>query len=142
MSARAALPCALALALGLGAAPALAQLPDEPPAAPAEPAELPAKPLEAPAEDASEEQKQAYWEARAKQARERVAAARERVAASEAAYQDMRQRHHEAGPAKEKLTSERDAASAELESAIRYLEEELPEEARRAGALPGWVRGE
>jgi hypothetical protein len=122
------------------AAPPAAQDPDAPAksAAPQAPAELP---LKAPGPDASEEEQRAYWEARADDARARVANAQDRVAAAEESYQDLRQRKNERGDTKAKITSERDAAAAELEAALRYLEEELPEEARRAGALPGWIRG-
>ena len=33
-----------------------------------------------------------------------------------------------------------DASHRELEEARTYLEQTLPEEARQAGALPGWLR--
>ena len=61
---------------------------------------------------------------------------------AEEAYQDMRQRKNERGATKEAITTERDAAQAELEAALKYLEVELPEEARQGDALPGWLRGE
>lgn len=93
-----------------------------------------------PAADAPEAEREAYWRARAQEARDRVAAARERVAASDEDYARMRHRLNERGEPRAEITNARTSAHAELEAALRYLESELPEEARRAGALPGWLR--
>lgn len=40
----------------------------------------------------------------------------------------------------EKVDSDLERCNQDLEQARRYLDEGLPEEARRAGALPGWLR--
>ncbi len=87
-----------------------------------------------------EAEQEAYWRARADEARQRVAMARERVAEAEESYGKMRHRNRQRGEPRAIVSDERAAAHAELEAALKYLEEELPEEARRAGALPGWLR--
>jgi len=127
---------ALALLGALATAPGAAVAQDPAPAAP-DPAELASE--SPPSPDAPEEEQRAYWEARARAARNRVEAAREVLAAAEAAYQDARQRKKRGDPLAQAVSG-RDAAQAELEAALRYQDEELPEEARRAGALPGWLR--
>jgi hypothetical protein len=96
--------------------------------------------LAPPGPDAPEAEREAYWRRRAQEARDRVAAARERVAESEEEYSRMRHRQRKRGEPRAEITDARTSAHAELEAALRYLEEELPEEARRAGALPGWLR--
>jgi len=127
---------ALLLLGALAAAPRPAAAEDPPPAA-MDPSELASE--SPPSADAPEEEQRAYWQARAVAARSRVEAARERVASAETAYQDARQRKKRGDPLA-KTVSGREAAEAELEAALRYEEEDLPEEARRAGALPGWLR--
>jgi hypothetical protein len=99
-----------------------------------------ARAMAPPAADAAETEREAYWRARAQEARDRVAAARERVAESDEDYARMRHRRNERGEPRAEITQDRSGAHAELEAALRYLESELPEEARRAGALPGWLR--
>ncbi len=93
-----------------------------------------------PGPDESEASREAYWRTRAEEARDRVAAARERVAETNEDYARMRHRRNERGEPRAEITQERTGAHAELEAALRYLESDLPEEARRAGALPGWLR--
>jgi hypothetical protein len=136
-----ALARALTLAAALAAPPLHAQMEDEPPPpAPAEPA--PAELGEPPPAEAPEAEQEAYWRARAAQARARLAAAQARLAAAETEYQNLRQRHHDAGDPRGKVVSERDAARAELAAAQHALDVELPEDARQAGALPGWIRAD
>jgi hypothetical protein len=89
---------------------------------------------------ASEADQEAYWRARSDEARQRVEAARARVASAEESYGNMRHRSRKRGEPRAIVSDERTAAHSELEAALKYLEEELPEEARRAGALPGWLR--
>ncbi len=107
---------------------------------------LPAKqdPVDAlgqpPGSGAPAEKREAYWRAKAKAARERVDLAQERVAEAEHEYQNLRQRRRARGEPRSGIAAERDAAHRALEEAIAYLEEGLPEEARQAGALPGWLR--
>ena len=93
-----------------------------------------------PGEAAPEEQCEAYWRAKAEAARERVSLAQERVTAAEYEYNNRRQRQRRRGEYRSEVQSERDAAHRELEEARTYLEQTLPEEARQAGALPGWLR--
>lgn len=82
-----------------------------------------------------------YWRKRVLEARERVAEARERFEAARQAYRDARQRNYPRGEAVEKIERELQAAREALKQARADLEA-LPEEARRAGALPGWLRVE
>lgn len=133
---------ALAVAAALTAPPLHAQMEDEPP--PPAPVQETAPPKlgEPPPAEAPEAEQEAYWRARAAQARERLAAAQARLAAAEAEYQNLRQRHHDAGDPRGKIVAERDAARAELAAAQHALDVELPEDARQAGALPGWIRGD
>lgn len=93
-----------------------------------------------PGPDAPEETRRQYWRERARAARQAVAAARERVAVAEEAYQDFRQRRYPRGAAAGAIAREREDARAALEAALTYQEEGLWEDARRAGALPGWIR--
>lgn len=108
--------------------------------------ELPAKqdPVEAlgqpPGEAAPMEQREAYWRAKAKAARERVELAQQRVTAADYEYNNRRQRQRRRGEYRAEVSAERDAARRELDEAVQYLEVGLPEEARQAGALPGWLR--
>ena len=83
---------------------------------------------------------EAYWRARAGEARARVTTAEERVALAEEEYGKMRHRNRKRGEPRATLGDSRTAAYAELEAALRYRDQDLPEEARRAGALPGWLR--
>jgi hypothetical protein len=131
----------LALLGALAAAPLRAQLEDE--AAPPGPEAPVAPELGAPPPpETPESEQEAYWRARAAQARERLAAAQARLASAEADYQNLRQRHHDAGDPRAKVTAERDAARAEVAAAQHALDVELPEDARQAGALPGWIRAD
>jgi hypothetical protein len=93
-----------------------------------------------PGEGAPIEQREAYWRAKAKAARERADLAQQRVTAAEYEYRNRRQRQRRRGEHRAEVAAERDAAARELEEAVAYLEVGLPEEARQAGALPGWLR--
>ena len=96
--------------------------------------------LDAPTAGADDAEREAYWRARASQARNRVAAAEQRLADAQLDYQKLRQRRTQRGEPRAAISGEREAAQMELSAALRYRDDELPDEARRAGALPGWVR--
>ncbi|MGH9367607.1 MAG: hypothetical protein ACRD3M_08035 [Thermoanaerobaculia bacterium] len=95
---------------------------------------------------ASEE---ARWQETARRARERVAHSKERVSllAAEAkklendfyAWDDGQYRDNVIKPAWDKKREELETARRELEAAEKDLAD-LPEKARKAGALPGWIR--
>ena len=80
-----------------------------------------------------------YWKRRARSIEQRVAEARELYEAAHAAYLDGRQRRRARGEKKAELAAQLEAARAELEVAELDLAA-LPEEARKAGAPPGWIR--
>ena len=82
-----------------------------------------------------------YWRGRVLDSRARLDAARKRHSAAQTAYQKMRQRRHPRGEAAAEITAEFEAAKLELEGSEAAVEA-LDEEARRAGALPGWLRVE
>lgn len=89
--------------------------------------------------DLSEEQLRLAWQQRYRDARKRVTEARKRVAESVNQYRLMRHRQHARGKAKAQIEDELLAARSELEAAEEELAA-LPELARRAGVLPGWLR--
>ncbi len=80
-----------------------------------------------------------YWRERALEARANVAEARERSTAAETAYRSMRQRRRPRGAARATIEAEYEEARVELAKAEQELMA-LDEEARRAGAPPGWLR--
>ena len=92
---------------------------------------------------------EAKWRAAAKSARERVQAAKgevERLTAEAAklesdfyAWDDGQYRDNVIKPAWDKTKQDLEAAKAELAAAEKDLAD-LPEKARKAGALPGWLR--
>jgi hypothetical protein len=89
------------------------------------------------------------WREAARKARKRVEDARQRVAELDAAahklendfyaWDDGQYRDRVIKPAWEKTKEELEAARKELADAEKDLAD-LPEKARRAGALPGWLR--
>ena len=123
----------------------------------ASPAKTPAKPAPTPAspetvaspEPAAAEQGEVYWRQMLRTARERAARLRELVEELAAAskrlendfytWDDGQYRDGVIKPAWDKKREELEAARRELEDADRDLAE-LPERARKAGALPGWLR--
>jgi predicted RNase H-like nuclease (RuvC/YqgF family) len=112
-----------------------------------EPAPAPveqAKPTPAPAEEA-----QAFWRERVHSARARVEELREHVRQFEQeskklendfySWDDGQYRDGVIKPAWDKKREELETARRDLEQAEKELSE-LPEKARKAGALPGWLR--
>ena len=97
----------------------------------------------------AESTQEAHWKETARHARERVAQDRERVTQLEAetrklendfySWDDGLYRDNVIKPAWDKKREELDTAKLELEAAEKDLED-LPEKARKGGALPGWIR--
>ena len=87
----------------------------------------------------SEEQQMVYWQERARALAERVRDASARLAAGREQY--TRIRHHRRIRGEDKVTvlTEIARAEADLSDAQAALER-LPEDARRSGAPPGWLR--
>lgn len=81
----------------------------------------------------------AWWQEHARELHASQRAAQARHEAAVAAYERMRSRGYPAGDARAAIVAERDAAAEALRAAERELEA-LPEQARRAGAPPGWIR--
>ncbi len=88
-----------------------------------------------------EEAQRAYWQERARSLHAAVRDARSRVSAAEARYTRLRKKIRARGDKKVEAVSELEEARRELADAEARLEA-LPDEARRAGALPGWIRVE
>ncbi|HYB52872.1 MAG TPA: hypothetical protein VEG84_03315, partial [Thermoanaerobaculia bacterium] len=92
---------------------------------------------------------EARWQEIARRARQRVADARDSVSRLEAeskklendfySWDDGLYRDNVIKPAWDKKREELETARRELEDAERDLAD-LPEKARKAGALPGWIR--
>jgi hypothetical protein len=82
-----------------------------------------------------------YWRGRVLDSRARLDAARKRHAAALTAYQNMRRHRHPRGEAATEIEAGFEAATLELEQSEAAVEA-LDEEARRAGAPPGWLRVE
>ncbi len=80
-----------------------------------------------------------YWREQALEARANVADARERYSAAQTAFRSMKQRRRPRGEARVAIEVEYEEARAELAKAEQELES-LDEQARRAGAPPGWLR--
>lgn len=93
-----------------------------------------------PTETQQEEEQKAYWQDRYRRLTEQVRNARERL---EAAGADLsRARHHRklrGGEQKLPVLGDLARAEADFMESARALEG-LPEEARKAGAPPGWLR--
>ena len=87
----------------------------------------------------SEEQQINFWQERGRSLVERVRDASERLAAGKAQY--SRFRHHRRIRSEDKAKVLMDIARAEADlSDAQTALERFPEDARRAGALPGWER--
>ena len=97
------------------------------------------------AEESSREQERGTWQGRAQQARKRVSDLEEKCAGLKQ-DQDQGNRKQLIFGRPQDRSQAKDAAAAytqcqsELEAARKYLKVDLPEEARRAGAPPGWIR--
>jgi hypothetical protein len=97
----------------------------------------------------SEAPQEAYWRETAQRARERVVQDRDAVAALEAetrklendfyAWDDGMYRDNVIKPAWDKKREELETARRDLAEAEKDLAD-LPDKARKAGALPGWIR--
>lgn len=123
---------------------ALANDPRERPAARADAAETPAKPEPARAQPSPEKRGEEYWRSRVAQARSRLDTAQRRRDEFRMAVQwGQAEQYDENGKrvihSIYKMKELADAADREL-AAARPALEDLLEEARRAGALPGWLR--
>jgi hypothetical protein len=130
--------------------PAAAPRPAAPPAAPAPAARTSVvptpTPLAAPGEPSAEETK---WREAARNGRKRVEDAKHRVEELDAAahklesdfyaWDDGQYRDRVIKPAWDKTKEDLEAARKELAAAEKDLAD-LPDRARRAGALPGWLR--
>lgn len=95
---------------------------------------------EPPGQAEQEEEQKVYWQDRYRELTKRIRDARERLEAASAEL--SRSRHHRTlrgGEQKLPLLGEVARAEADLTDSTRALEA-LPEEARRAGAPPGWLR--
>jgi hypothetical protein len=93
-----------------------------------------------PTEVQQEERQKAYWQDRYRRLTERIRDAQERLEAASAEL--SRARHHRTlrgGEQKLPVLGDIARAEADLMESARALEA-LPEEARRAGAPPGWLR--
>jgi len=86
----------------------------------------------------SEEEQMAYWQGRGRALAERVRDASARLAAGREEYQRIRHHRRIRGEDKVAVLTEIARAEADLIEAQAALER-LPEEARRAGAPPGWL---
>lgn len=95
-------------------------------------------PIGAPAAAAEEEQEREVWQELVSRAKRRLEQSRARYQEALANYSKMR-RQHARGDPKVTALEERAAAEAEYLEAKRAWEE-LPEQARRAGVPPGWLR--
>jgi hypothetical protein len=92
---------------------------------------------------------EAYWRAKAAAVRDAVAKATDALAAAEAeekreendfyAWDDGQYRDNVIKPAWDRAKAETEKARADLEAARKQLDG-LEDEARRAGAFPGWIR--
>lgn len=85
------------------------------------------------------EDDEAFWRGRARATHRAAADARARYDEVMAEYSRLRTKHRDRGERKTDLLEKKQQAEESLREAERRLEE-LPEEARRAGAPPGWVR--
>lgn len=103
------------------------------------PAALRAADAPEPPPGASEEAQKVYWQDRARRLQEQIDDAVARLDHGRAEY--ARGRHHRKirGEHKVDVLTEIARAEADLIEARRSLEQ-LPEQARRAGAEPGWLR--
>ncbi|HZO08127.1 MAG TPA: hypothetical protein VFC77_02015 [Myxococcota bacterium] len=81
----------------------------------------------------------ADWQRRIREARAVVAQAQVRQTAAENAYTEMRHRKYPRGEARVAVAAERTAARDDAARAQRDLDL-LLQQARRAGAPPGWLR--
>ena len=111
----------LGLTLLVASAPPVSADPSEPPAG------------------LSEQEQMAYWQGRGRALAGRVRDASARLAAGREQYQRIRHHRRIRGEDKVGVLTEIARAEADLIDAQAALER-LPEEARRAGAPPGWLR--
>jgi hypothetical protein len=98
-------------------------------------------------ESRSARQGEAYWRGEADRVRQKVRSLEERAAALRARIAERSSRSEVFGRRGSTASSSRTAQLASLQSSlaavearVRHLEEDLAERARRAGALPGWLR--
>jgi hypothetical protein len=82
----------------------------------------------------------AYWRARGEAARVRLAAAEAELSEANASVSRMQRDNHPRGEARQRLRAEQANAQSAYADAIKYLETELPSEARSAGAQQAWLR--
>lgn len=125
------------------------EAPKPPPPAAAAPA--PAAPVEMPKIVDLQGHDEAYWRAKAAAVRDAVAKASDALAAAEAeekreendfyAWDDGQYRDSVIKPAWDRAKAEAEKARADLDAARKQLDG-LEDEARRAGAFPGWIRQE
>ena len=118
-------------------------------AAPRTPQPTPRRPQLAPPTPAAAEAEEAQWRERARAARKRVEDTKEHISQLETetkklesdfyTWDDGQYRDGIIKPAWDKKLEELETARRDLVDAEREVSE-LPEKARKAGALPGWIR--
>ena len=79
-----------------------------------------------------------YWQERYRRLRQDAARLERNAERARKAYALAQRRNYPRGGARQKLSQQIEDAETELES-VRKEIEELPSEARRAGAMPGWL---
>ncbi len=105
--------------------------------APPSPAETPTNDFEA--AEAEEAKQEAMWRKRHQKLRDDLKAAEERSEAANLARRLMMNNDYPKGDARREVFDEEEAAKAAVETAQKALDD-FPEQARKEGALPGWLR--
>ncbi len=90
------------------------------------------------AEDDDHQNQKEYWQDRYRRLRQDAARLERNAERARKAYALAQRRNYPRGGARQKLFQQIEDAEAELES-VRQEIAELPTEARRAGAMPGWL---
>jgi len=88
-------------------------------------------------EEELQDQKE-YWQERYRRLRQDAARLERNAERARKAYAMAQRRNYPRGGARQRLIQQIEDAETELES-VRKEIEELPTEARRAGAMPGWL---
>jgi len=91
------------------------------------------------ASETPEAAQEAHWRERAQSLRDNLKAAEARYAEAQKAYAKMHNKPLTSGPEEHRLFEEVKNAKTAIEQAQQALDA-FPEEARRGGALPGWIR--
>jgi len=89
--------------------------------------------------EAAQAAEEAHWRERAQTLRDNLKNAEARYADAQKLYAKMHNKPLTSGSEEQRLFEEVKKAKASLEQAQQALDA-FPEEARRGGALPGWIR--